>query len=171
MAAREAFVWNANVYFDGTQITTEGGVEFNYTPLTVETQTDATGGNIYDVFTNGGNLEVIVHVAEWDLDAFATVYGAAATQTGSGSTSKVAINADIGSSYRSSAASLVVKGIVEGVEDTTEEFWVTVPLAYPEGGPFKSDKGAQFTTAIKFTGLPDTTASNLLFFFGDTVGS
>jgi len=174
--AKKTLVMPVNVYWDtadvNQQIITEGGVVVKYEPQTVQTFTDETGGNIYDEFSNGAIVGLTVNACEWDLDIMDILFGAASTMTGSGDTAHVEIRANVGTSYRDNAKQVILKGIVGGSEDSTEEYWITLPLCYPKGpGEISLVKDAQFVMATEFTVFPDPDNDNRTHWFGLESGS
>lgn len=108
--------------------TTIGGVD-----LTVETtyrdqKTDQTGESVVSKRITGRNAAVTVPFAEYQLDILPKIMVGTEAVTNDGKT-KINVKTGVGLDLITAAKKVVIKPIAHR---TNPEFWVTLPLAYPE---------------------------------------
>jgi hypothetical protein len=109
--------------------TTIGGVNLQVETTYREQKTDQTGETIVSKRITGRNASVEVPFAEYQLDIIPKIMVGTEAVTDASKGTKINVKTGVGLDLISAAKKVVIKPIAH---KTNPEFWVTLPLAYPE---------------------------------------
>lgn len=142
--------------------TTIGGVNFTVETTYREQKIDQKGETIVSKRITGRNVSVTVPFAEYELTVIPKIMGGTEIVTGAAG-SKVNIKTGVGLNLVDLAKIVVIKPVAKL---TDPDFWVTMPLAYPETDlQYNYNNENERITSIVLRSTPDT--NDILAILGD----
>jgi len=145
---------------------TQGGVRVTFAEDAADLMSDQFGTQPEDQVITGQSCEVVVPMADYDLDNLAIALNQ--SELALGADSGIAGSVLVGTKRSSLAQSLLLKKYVDGVISSDTQNWMRFPVAAPIGNvevPF--DGSTQRVIETTFKCFPDSTASNRLYYIGD----
>lgn len=146
-------------------VTVESDVEF------FDFVTDQTGSRPVKKVVNGGRDRLIINLAEFSLENLAKALPNAVliTEAGPPEKKRLEIRTQVG--LEPPRVEVVIKAIdsATGAASTNPNFWVTAPLASPDGSTvsLRFASAEQRVITLNFECFPDPDNDNRTIFFGD----
>ena len=136
---------------------TLGGVHFRQEDLQVDVKEDQHGDTPVDSVQIGKLCEVDVPMVRSSIAQLREVIAGAV----SGASNMVVSNA-VGGAVYANAKELIIKPVVDGVEDADTDTWLHILFAYPKTNLDQAyDAATQRATMVTFKGYPSQTTATL----------
>ncbi|WP_068616597.1 hypothetical protein [Paenibacillus tuaregi] len=142
--------------------TTVGGINLQVETTYREQKTDQTGETIVSKRITGRNVSVEVPFAEYQLETIPKIMVGAEAVTSGGKT-KINVKTGVGLDLISAAKKVVIKPVAH---KTNADFWVTLPLAFPETDlQYNYNNDNERITKVVLRSTPDV--DNVVAILGD----
>lgn len=145
---------------------TQGGVRTTFAEDAADLMSDQFGTQPEDQVITGQSAEIVVPMADYDLDNFALALNQAVLTLGADS--GIAGTVLVGTKRTTKAGSLLLKKYVDGAISADTQNWIRFPVAAPMGNvEVAFDGSTQRIIEATFKAFPDAANSNRLYYIGD----